>query len=394
MPLCSTCAARAQQYKHLLDWSTCTSDHAHTRNNHTHCIVGMKSWRSGLCVFSLVCLAVILMIYEGPWLKNSAKQIPFFSPVSVQEHLWVDKQMPFSPGTGSPTVYEDNSTTLMPFFGPGSQISGGCGKEPLHIVVLVMTLPTSLKARKAIRETWMKAYDQTQVSLTLRFVAGTHSIQTNISRSLLNEHKKHGDLLLMDKLKEAYSNLPLKVMMGLRWASDNLNFDYLVKTDDDMYLRIDVLSQGLQKMNCEKMLYWGQFFAGVPIRYKHRNREKNWLLCRHYFPYAAGGGYVLAEKVIKSALPTSERVIFYSNEDVTVGSMLVPFNIKRMHDSRFITHGVRCINDFVLLNVEKHERLYEIQSRLSRSEEFCESDKATTGEIFRVEYQHLPSLHS
>lgn len=245
-----------------------------------------------------------------------------------------------------------------------------CAVEPLHIVILVMTRPISLKTRKTIRETWIQAYDKTQVNLTLRFVIGTLSIQTNETESLLTEHEQYGDLLLMNKLKDTYFNLPSKVLMGMRWVSDNLDFDYLVKVDDDMYLRIEVLAQLLREMNCEEMLYWGRFMARKPDR-KGPNIEKNWLVCAHYFPYATGGAYVLSEKVVKSAMPSSKKVKLYNNEDVTVGAMLAPFSINRIHDSRFITHGTRCMNDFIVLNVDTDEQLYEIESRLSENEDFC-----------------------
>lgn len=304
-----------------------------------HCATGIKKRYTQTALFLLVGSVSLVVIYEMTLLED------------IQN---------LGSRTGNP----------QPLPAHYSNDTDGCLEEPLRIVVLVMTRPVSVKRRKTIRDTWSQTYNSTQVNLTLKFIIGMGSVRTSLAESLLNERKQYGDLLLMDELYDSYSNLPFKVMMGLRWASDNLEFDYLVKVDDDMYLRLEMLSQALRQMNCEAMLYWGNFMAGTPDQ-RGRNLERNWLHCTHYFPYATGGGYVLAEKVIKSAMPFSESVEHYNNEDVTVGAMLAPYNINKVHDSRFITHGNRCSNDFIVLNVHQDERFYEILSRL-QNEHFCE----------------------
>lgn len=76
-----------------------------------------------------------------------------------------------------------------------------------------------------------------KVDLTVKFVIGTLSLPQNLLLDLEREQEENDDLLLLDDLKDSYSSLPAKVVRGLRWASENLNFDYLMKTQlrDSVY---------------------------------------------------------------------------------------------------------------------------------------------------------------
>jgi hypothetical protein len=61
-----------------------------------------------------------------------------------------------------------------------------------------------------------------------------------------------------------------------------------------------------------------------------------------YFPpYASGGGYVLTADLVKIvALPPVEPVLM-TNEDAYLGIVMLPFNVKRVHQEEVWPHGLR-----------------------------------------------------
>ena len=255
-----------------------------------------------------------------------------------------------------------------------------CSNSTIKLLILVLSTPKGIARRTVIRDTWMKDPTSKLVNVTVKFVIGILGLDNNITISLRDE-EKYGDLLFLPELKDSYSNLTLKVKFGLIWADKNLsNFDYLIKTDDDTYVRVDSIEKAIRELNCEDRLHMGYFFG---TSWPHRSgkwAEKKWLKCPHYLPYPLGGGYIISRKALKVAMRYPSRLSMYTSEDVTVGSWLAPYDVVRKHDIRFnvqhVSHG--CINTMLISHQEepspsyfydKHKRIVLKQGMCKREEE-------------------------
>jgi len=72
-----------------------------------------------------------------------------------------------------------------------------------------------------------------------RFIVGFDANPT-VREQLEAEQKQYGDLLLIPQY-DSYRNVSYKTEAIASYASDNLLFDWLLKIDDDSFIRLDRL---------------------------------------------------------------------------------------------------------------------------------------------------------
>lgn len=302
--------------------------------------------------------------------------LPYLPP-SLTPHLsrstLPTKQEPSSVPSTAPT----SATGSKPPEPTRLHVRNGCPESQLQLVILILSAPNGSLRRNAIRGTWLHDTSPPQVKVTLRFLVGTKDLVPEQLIPLSSEADMFQDILFLPNHKEAYSNLTAKVLQGLVWADKNLDFDYLVKADDDSYVRILPLDSALHKLRCPSRLYWGYFIGHAVPETAGRWAEKHWTICPHYLPYAMGGGYVLARDVVRLIARFHHHFKLYSNEDVSLGSWLAPFHVSYIHDVRFNTeatsHG--CNNDYIISHKEKVRSLYEKYVNLKKNGTFCSEEK-------------------
>ena len=253
----------------------------------------------------------------------------------------------------------------------------GCPNRPLHLVLLILSSPTGVSRRNAIRGTWLHDYRSSRLKVTAKFLIGLLNLSRRRIGNLTNEEATFGDMLLLPDLRDSYSNLSTKVLMGLKWAYEGATFDFVIKTDDDSYVRIEKVAAALIKMNCEDRLYWGYFMGHAFPELTGKWAETRWFHCPHYLPYAMGGGYVLSRRTVQALVRFSSRLKLYSNEDVAVGSWLAPYRLVRKHDLRFnvesLSHG--CNNGYIISHKERLRMLYEKYTSILRNKTLCSEEK-------------------
>lgn len=253
----------------------------------------------------------------------------------------------------------------------------GCPNRPLHLFLLVLSAPGASLRRTAIRGTWVHDYRNRIVKVTTKFLVGTFELEQEKVFALRKEQEMFKDILLLEGLKDSYWNLSAKVLLGLEWANQNLDFDYLVKVDDDSYVRVEGISDALRELHCDKHLYWGYFMGHAFPEPTGKWAELKWFHCPHYLPYAMGGGYVISQRTVQMLVRFSHRLILYINEDVTVASWLAPYRLNRKHDIRFnvesLSHG--CNNAYLISHKERVRSFYVKYSSLIRNGTLCEQEK-------------------
>lgn len=135
-------------------------------------------------------------------------------------------------------------------------------------VALVISSPENVIRRDAIRTTWAnfvnnifvengeKLYKwnhtwvgqkaEEQKIIKLLFVVGTFGLDAIKLRKLELESGRTKDMLLLENLQDSYSNLASKLLHSIKWISENLKqMKYLVKCDDDSFVRIDLIVKDL-----------------------------------------------------------------------------------------------------------------------------------------------------
>ena len=165
------------------------------------------------------------------------------------------------------------------------------------LVVVVLSSVHGEDRCDAIRQTWMRGHQDIKPAVMVKFVIGTLDLPPSDLEALMAEEHTHHDLLLLSHLKESYHNLTRKVLYTFQWVDENLKFSYLLKCDDDSYVRLNTMAQELATRTSIIGLYWGRIFKPTP-KSSGKWAEKEWFLCDHYLPYALGGGYVISSDLI------------------------------------------------------------------------------------------------
>ena len=259
-----------------------------------------------------------------------------------------------------------------------TRVNPYCSSRQLRILVLILSAPKGTIRRNAIRGTWLHDFTYGSLSVTSRFLIGTLGIsKEELAGGLEKENANFKDLLLLPSLLDSYSNLTAKVLLGMQWAAENVPFDYVLKTDDDSYVRLERLVRVLEAMRCPENLYWGYFMGSAFPEATGKWKEKEWFLCPHYLPYAMGGGYVLSRSTVSLLLRFSHRLKMYSNEDVSMATWLAPYHLLRKHDLRFdvesMTRG--CNNHHLVSHKCRVRTFYDKYASLTRNHTYCAKEK-------------------
>lgn len=188
------------------------------------------------------------------------------------------------------------------------------------------------------------------VNILHYFAIGTDAMPFAELDSLTKEHFKYKDLLLLNNLSDSYTNLTNKLLQSLGAINNIQTFKYLLKVDDDTYVKLDYLLEDLHEYDSflskkqfsvnfmRPELFWGYFNGRATIKSRGQWKEKNFNLCERYLPYALGGGYVISKNLVHYIAKNAHTLSRYVSEDISMGIWLSSFrNIYRKHDVRFDT---------------------------------------------------------
>eukprot|EP00041_Stephanoeca_diplocostata_P002533 m.27735 g.27735 ORF g.27735 m.27735 type:complete len:375 (-) comp13476_c0_seq6:323-1447(-) len=240
--------------------------------------------------------------------------------------------------------------------------------DPAILLIMIFTTPTQTgrERREAMRRTWLNYGDADNHygKISHKFMIGTKSLQSTDIQALNKEHQKYNDIALMENVQENWTNLTGKLLESFTWLLDHVApFDYIMKVDDDSFVRVDYLMKELVHIPPHDVnrVYWGYFDGKAPIKTFGKYAEQEWNLCDTYLPYALGGGYVVSTALIKLLAQQREELAQHLAEDASLGLWLSNLNITRKHDVRFDTESTSrgCLNHHIVMHKLSQESMIE-----------------------------------
>ena len=184
-----------------------------------------------------------------------------------------------------------------------------CKPECPYLLILVPSVPSSVKQRKAIRETYgslsndrVTEINGTYIRHTVRvvFLFGTSASRRVPLDFVKNEHWKYDDIVQYD-FEDSYYNLSMKILHGFKWISEHCNNStYVLKIDEDTFVNTALLLQYLDKSSSTPD---GAVYGCI---YRHRRvlRYGKWKVPTSSFPrsiypdYVSGTAYILTSELI------------------------------------------------------------------------------------------------
>jgi len=210
-------------------------------------------------------------------------------------------------------------------------------KRHYKVVVLVTSYAKHFERREWIRKAWgnqtfwNKTHENWQVIFN---VGAVESEVKETYKKLMVESQKYGDLLVLD-IPEDFHKLSQKVMAALFWVYTTFSFEFVFKTDDDVFIHIHRL---LLKLNTT----WSdEHFIGHAMRGQPPERNKGrygvsleeWP-GKYYDPYCSGGGYVLSHYIIEHMIPHFNWETPLKIDDAYIGHLVTLAGGKVYHDHR------------------------------------------------------------
>ncbi|XP_968057.1 beta-1,3-galactosyltransferase 6 [Tribolium castaneum] len=290
-------------------------------------------------------------------------------------------------------------------------------KNP-DLIILILSAPKNLDRRNVIRQTWLQLVDTNAEDENIKFkmkhyfVIGSLGLSVDDILHLTSEQSQFSDILILP-MYDSYENLTMKVVKSFEWLDEQfdygLGFRYVLKCDDDSFVRLDKLSTEIANVELiylksdlkyvkslaendaspfirsnvqinrdgtknELQLYWGYFHGSAKIKTAGKWKEPNWITCDRYVPYALGGGYILSKKLISFIAKNRDSFRQYNSEDVSVGAWLAPVtNILRLHDIRFDTEWTTrgCQNFYLITHNISKEEMHKMYDNILTTNNLC-----------------------
>ena len=202
--------------------------------------------------------------------------------------------------------------------------------EPF-LVIMIFSKPAVSNLRNTCRNTWLKDYrDSTEV--VHWFVIGTAGVNEEEKWKLQTESEQYGDILLLENHTESYGHqCTNKLLLSFHWVANHSKAQYVMKTDDDCYVRLPLILPQLHKrtMQTKRPFLYGSISWYHKPQTENKWMEKNWNLTKEYLPFPYGSGYILPVLIVKSIVHSNNIVPLrkLQNEDVTVGLWVATYNI-------------------------------------------------------------------
>lgn len=195
-------------------------------------------------------------------------------------------------------------------------------QKPLDLFIGVFSTANNFKRRMAVRRTWMQYPAVRSGAVAVRFFVGLHKNQM-VNEELWNEARTYGDTQLMPFV-DYYSLITWKTLAICIFGTEVVSAKFVMKTDDDAFVRVDEVLASLDRINVTSGLLYGLINSDS---HPHRNPDSKWFISNEewsedaYPPWAHGPGYVVSHDIAKTVYKRHKigRLKMFKLEDVAMG---------------------------------------------------------------------------
>ncbi|KAJ3700564.1 hypothetical protein LUZ61_004269 [Rhynchospora tenuis] len=238
------------------------------------------------------------------------------------------------------------------------------------LVIGVFSNANNFKRRMSIRRTWMQ-YDAVRSgSVVVRFFVGLHKSQI-VNDELWNEARTYGDVQLMPFV-DYYSLITWKTIAISIFGTNVVSAKYIMKTDDDAFVRVDEILESLKRVNSSSGLLFGRInYDSEP----HRDPDSKWHITpeeypeEKYPPWAHGPGYIVSRNIAKAVCKQHKkgRLKMFKLEDVAMGIWVDEMrkagtDVQYVSDERILVDG--CEMGYILAHYQEPREMLCLWEKL------------------------------
>ncbi|XP_016507168.1 hydroxyproline O-galactosyltransferase GALT3-like [Nicotiana tabacum] len=247
-------------------------------------------------------------------------------------------------------------------------------KKRLVMLIGVFSTGNNFERRMALRRTWMQYEAVRSGEVAVRFFIGLDK-NRQVNFELWKEAQAYGDVQLLPFV-DYYSLLTLKTIAICIMGVKILPAKYVMKTDDDAFVRIDQVLSSVKGKDPNGLLYGGISFESAP----HRDKDNKWYISveeyppSSYPPWAHGPGYIISRDIAKFIVQGHQEreLMLFKLEDVAVGIWVEEFRrkgnkVQYVDDDRF--HNAGCDSDYILAHYQTPRMVLCLWEKLQKEHE-------------------------
>ncbi|CAI9119050.1 OLC1v1020711C1 [Oldenlandia corymbosa var. corymbosa] len=274
-------------------------------------------------------------------------------------------------------------------------------KRRLVLLIGVFSTANNFARRMALRRSWMQYKTVRQGHVVVRFFIGLHKNE-KVNYELWKEAEAFGDIQLMPFI-DYYSLLTLKTIAIFILGTEILPAKYIMKTDDDAFVRVDEVLTSLKGKASEGLFYGRISFESTP----HREKDNKWYISPEEWPYSSfpawahGPGYIVSRDIAKFIVQGHRErdLMMFKLEDVAVGIWIEVYKnggheVVYVDEERFNIDG--CESNYILAHYQSPRLLLCLWDKLGKEhqpEPECSQASAVTEIMLRqslaaVQYHH------
>ncbi|RCV41389.1 hypothetical protein SETIT_9G132100v2 [Setaria italica] len=270
--------------------------------------------------------------------------------------------------TAHPSIVQRNLELLTELKAPP------LAEENVELFIGILSAGNHFTERMAARRSWMSSVRNSS-SVVARFFVALNG-RREVNEDLLKEADFFGDIVIVPFV-DSYDLVVLKTIAICDYAARVVPAKYVMKCDDDTFVRLDSVMAEVKKVSDSKSLYLGN------MNYYHRPlREGKWAVSyeewprEEYPPYADGAGYIVSSDIANFVASEMEkgRLNLFKMEDVSMGMWVGRFNssgnsVAYVHSPRLCQSG--CVDDYLTAHYQSPAQLVCLWEKLRQGRPQC-----------------------
>ncbi|XP_050223764.1 hydroxyproline O-galactosyltransferase GALT6 [Mercurialis annua] len=274
------------------------------------------------------------------------------------------------------SVFAASLPTVHPSYDPQRhlEISDKWRAPPLpqgsaELFIGVLSAGNHFAERMAVRKSWMQHTLIKSSTVVARFFVALHG-RKEVNLELKKEAEFFGDIVVVPYM-DNYDLVVLKTVAICEYGVRTVRAKYIMKGDDDTFVRVDAVIDEARKVPEGRSLYIGN------INYYHKPlRSGKWAVTyeewpeEDYPPYANGPGYILSSDIARFIVSEFERhkLRLFKMEDVSMGMWVEQFNsskpVEYSHSLKFCQFG--CIEGYFTAHYQSPRQMICLWDKLQK----------------------------
>ncbi|KAK2636309.1 hypothetical protein Ddye_031101 [Dipteronia dyeriana] len=237
----------------------------------------------------------------------------------------------------------------------------------VELFIGILSAGNHFAERMAVRKSWLQHKFITSSKVVARFFVALHG-RKDINLDLKKEAEYFGDIVVVPYM-DTYDLVVLKTVAICEYGVRTVAAKYIMKCDDDNFVRVDAVIKEVKKVHKDRSLYVGN------MNYYHRPlRHGKWAVTyeewpeEEYPPYANGPGYIVSSDIAQSVVAEFEKhtLRLFKMEDVSMGMWVEKFNrskpVEYVHSHKFCQFG--CIDDYYTAHYQSPRQMICMWNKL------------------------------